>query len=128
MGSAACAPPGASPRAAAMTPSESPIHDRLFMRFLLRLAMGLVAPALSPANRRRPCSRHCADLLLAQRPPDVRAQMHEALQVHHILDALVLVPSLGGAHAADVEDFLDAARPPRHHCHAVSEIYRLLHR
>src|SRR5215467_12020791 len=92
-----------SPPVAAMAPSKSPIHDLLFMRFLLRWVTGPAAPALSPANRRQQRSWGYADLLLAQRSPDVRAQMHEALQIHDILDALVMVPSLGITYIADIE-------------------------
>src|SRR5262245_29920503 len=89
--------------------------------------MGLAAPPLSPANRRRRRSWGYADLLLAQRSPDVRAQMHEALQIHNVLDALMIIPSLAIAHIADIEDFLDATWTSGHHCDAIGEIHRLVH-
>src|SRR5215471_8655464 len=131
MGSAA--PPAGSAPMVAKTASESPIHDLLFMRFLLLMGhvlmgrMGPAAPALSPANHRQPCLRGDADLFLAQRSPDVRAQMHEALQIHDVLDALVMIPSLGVTYFADIEDFLDPSRASGHHCDAVGQIYRLVH-
>src|SRR5262249_20554182 len=86
---------------------RSPVHA-----FLLRWVTGPAAPALSPANCRQHRSWGHADLLLAQRSPDVRAQMHEALQIHNVLNALMIIPSLAVAHIADVEDFLDAAWTP----------------
>src|SRR5262249_16388732 len=102
---ASAAPGAATPPMAAIPPTNAPIHHLLFMRFLLRWVTGPAAPALSPANFRHQRSWGYADLLLAQRSPDVRAQMHEALQIHDILDAVMIIPSLAVAHIADIEDF-----------------------
>jgi hypothetical protein len=67
-------------------------------------------------------------LLLAQQPPYPCAQVDEGLLVHHVLDAIVPVPVLRPPHAADVDDLLDPARPPRHHDHAIGKIHRFLDR
>ena len=67
-------------------------------------------------------------LLLAQRSPDMRAQMDERFEVHHVLDPLVPVPFLGLAHCSDVDDLLDAARAGASSRDAVGEIDRFLDR